>query len=94
MTLVMQDQLMKRKLLQFYNIFPNHRQSVEAIQYPIENKDEKQKLKLGYIMPNGGLTGGTKYLLEQARQLQHKGHQVYFYKYGDKKEAALPAWCD
>lgn len=84
----------EEEVIQFYNIFPNHKQPVEAIQYPAGNKDEKQKLKIGYIIPNGGLTGGTKCLLEQARQLQHKGHQVYFYKYGDKTEAAMPAWCD
>lgn len=80
--------------IQCFNIFPTSIKQLKIMPPHLEIKDDKSSLKIGYLIPNGGLTGGTKCLLEQARQLQHKGYEISFYKYGNKAEPVMPNWCD
>lgn len=80
--------------VQMYTFFPNKRNK-PYIRRQIDIKPiPEQKLRLGYILPHKGLTGGVKCLLEQMRQLHRRGHKVYAVYKGQKGESAIPDWSD
>jgi len=54
----------------------------------------KRILKIGYLIPHQGLTGGLKSLLEQMRKMKRLGHEVYAIYVSDKEESAIPSWSD
>lgn len=83
---------------QFYNIFKSGK-----VKTGLQAENSRpassagRKLKIAYLLPHKGLTGGMKCLLEQMRQLQRRGHCVYaIYRSrpGQTDKTAVPAWSD
>jgi len=55
---------------------------------------EAEKLRIAYVLSHRGLTGGNKALLQQVKQLTHRGHAVKIYLHDDKADKVIPEWSE
>ena len=66
--------------------------------YPSPQKkpsSPKNHLKIGYLLPHQGLTGGVKMLLSQMEMLRKKGHHITAFLRGNlEQEKVIPYWSD
>ncbi|SHH54867.1 glycosyltransferase [Virgibacillus chiguensis] len=54
----------------------------------------KNPLKIGYILPHHGLTGGVKMLLHQMEKLKKRGHHIVAFFKGEEGSSVLPPWAE
>ena len=65
--------------------------------YPTKKKSSspKEHLRIGYLLPHQGLTGGVKMLLSQMEMLRNKGHHITaFFRGIDGHGNVIPSWSD
>ncbi|MDR2569616.1 MAG: glycosyltransferase family 4 protein [Oscillospiraceae bacterium] len=83
--------------MQTYSFFPKIAYELlpcDILPCDIYNRSqtESRQLKIAYIVPHQGLTGGLKAMLQQIKELAAKGHLVNMYCRGNKGEALIPSW--
>ena len=72
----------------------------EKMNYPYEGisiltREKRKKLRIAYLLPHKGLTGGIKMMLEQMRYLKKRGHIIrVLAKSNEPGERAIPDWYD
>ncbi|WP_050613738.1 glycosyltransferase family 4 protein [Bacillus testis] len=64
--------------------------------FPDEKKSKQQEkpLKIGYLLPHHGMTGGMKMLLNQMDLLHKQGHHITAFFKGEEGSTVLPKWAD
>ncbi|MFS0784361.1 glycosyltransferase [Bacillus sp. 1P06AnD] len=64
--------------------------------YPTPKKKAEtgDPLKIGYLLPHHGMTGGMKMLLNQMDLLRKRGHHVTAFFKGEEGCSVLPDWTD
>lgn len=79
-----------------FKLFPPQEAEGAASAPPavIETVPEREKLKIGYLLPHLNLTGGLKMLLHQMKELKAKGHEVYAFIKGAEGDNVVPNWFD
>jgi glycosyltransferase involved in cell wall biosynthesis len=77
---------------QAYSFFPSMNYTKLPCDSLPEVSAEVRMLKIAYVLPHQGLTGGLKALLQQMKELTKRGHSVVAYLRGDKYERVIPAW--
>lgn len=77
---------------QTYQFFPKMNyprlpiDEIESVNGPV------QPMRIAFIIPHLGLTGGMKAIVGQIKLLTGKGHKVDVYYRAEKAESALPSW--
>jgi len=81
---------------QFYSIFAKNDYPAMEIDILTERiqASEPKKLRIAYVLPHRGLTGGTKALLHQVKQLTRRGHVVKVYLHDDEADEVIPDWSE
>ncbi|MDR1663604.1 MAG: glycosyltransferase family 4 protein [Clostridiales bacterium] len=80
---------------QFYSFYKKH--NLEAM--PLDDMaggevETDRKMRIAFILPHRGVTGGLKAMLHQMRRLHQRGHTVKAYYSSDSCERVLPNWSE
>ncbi len=80
---------------QFYSIFKKQNFEAMPIDY-MAGREVKtdRKMRIAFIMPHRGVTGGLIALLHQMRRLHQRGHTVKAYFRSDNCPRVIPDWSE
>ena len=78
--------------LQAYSFFPAMGYTELPCDVLPEASTESRTLRIAYVLPHQGLSGGMKALLQQMKELTKKGHSVFAYLRSDECDKVIPAW--
>ena len=77
---------------QIYTFFPKKDYMPLQCDLLPEPENMPGKMKIAYILPHKGLSGGVKAFLQQVKELSAIGHTVNLYYRSDLSKRVIPSW--